>query len=172
MTDETNYVGPDEARAALAAVAEVERAGRIRSARPRWFGVVMAFLLGGLVATPALADAEGLVSKELATIVLILGFALVVAGQRQRADAWPQDFPGGNGQTALALTITIGLSLALYAIGIVLRDAADLWWGPLASGVVAVALVFLLVNRERRSMLAPIDRTLGMTTPFGPTVMV
>ena len=130
----------------------------MRGAPPRWFGAVMALLIGGLVATPALVNAEELISKELATLFLILGFAMVMGRQREQAGAWLQESPGGTLGRTLTLALVGGVGLALYGGGLVLRDVADLWWGPVATGIVAGVSVFLLAEQERRSALAPADR--------------
>lgn len=144
MADEVDRVRPDEARAALESVEEMKRAGARRGVPPRWVGTVVSLIAGGLIAAPAFDDG-GLV-----TVFLILALGVVLSSQRGRAGAWTSEFPGGPWKTAATVSGSILVFLALMSMGIVLRDAFDLWWGPLVSGTVAVIVVFALSENERR----------------------
>ena len=104
----------------------------------------MSLIAGGLIAAPAFDDG-GLV-----TVFLILALGVILSSQRERAGAWTSEFPGGPWKTAATVVGSILVFLALMAMGIVLRDAFDLWWGPLVSGAVTVIVVFALSESERR----------------------
>ena len=48
---------------------------------------------------------------------------------------------------------SIGVLAALYAGGIILRDAYDMAWGPIAAGAVAAIALFFVSESDRRLQL-------------------
>ena len=86
MTDREDEIGSDEAREALAAIRETEHAGLRRAIPPRWYGAVMALIMGALIASAAAGfpTYAGL---------LVIALALVKESQRRRAGVSLKAFP-------------------------------------------------------------------------------
>lgn len=154
MSNDTTRPEPEEAREALASVDEAKRAGLRRGIPPRWFGAAIALIAGALVATPALENWQGGPNRSLVTVLLIVAMALVISRYQEQARAWPTEFPGGRWKTLAMLVSAVAAFFFLLIGGIVLRDASDLWWGPVFTGAIGAVIVFFLFESERRDYLA------------------
>lgn len=140
MTDQ-NELKPDEARAALQSVEEMQRAGIRAGSPPLWFLILGALCVGGLFAAQALEE-PGLVTGP-----LLLAMCVTVFIKRRTMGAWRRKFDGPASVllAAAAGAVAIGLFVAMK----VAQEGYGLLWAPPAAGALA-ALVLLAVGAAQR----------------------
>ncbi|MDG2263003.1 MAG: hypothetical protein P8N50_11775 [Actinomycetota bacterium] len=85
--------------------------------------------------------------------MLILALAIIIDQQRRRSGASPAVFPTRGAKSSVALILVVLVFLALFAGGIILRNAYDVAWGPVATGAVAAIALFLVSESDRRLQL-------------------
>ncbi len=153
MFDETDRIGPNEARDALVSIQGMAGAGRRRAIPPRWFGAAIALICGALVVAVTSMS-------SIYVVPLIAALALVFEYQRRSVGASLRAFPS-NAAGIAALICLVVLFLLLVVGGRVLRDMFGLAWAPLATGAALAIVVFMLSVSERRAKLAKIGAENG-----------
>lgn len=128
MADQ-NELKPDEARAALQSVDDMQRAGLRRAQPPLWFLALGAPCVGALFAAQAL-EKPGMVTGP-----LLVGMCLAVIIKRRTMSAWKLKFDGSATAlfAAAAGVFVVGLFVAMK----VAQERYGLVWAPPAAGAVA-----------------------------------
>lgn len=150
MSNNKNPINAQEAQEALNSIHEMEQAGLKRVLPPIWFGAVLALLVGILV---------GLVGAGIrsytALIILFMGIAITYqyrsAGARERLNLSTR---------GLILLIICALSsfFLLIIAAQYLQAAFGFEWAPLAMGLLAAAIFFMLTVIARHSFFARINK--------------
>ena len=126
----------NEAAEALAAMRASQARLALAANCPPQRHFAFALLLGGLIATPALAPFHALLAEG----VLLAGIALLVRWDRRRTGMFINGYRAGRTRPLTFLLLAI--VLALYAGGVVLSRHYGLWWAPLAAGTAAAPIAF------------------------------
>jgi hypothetical protein len=143
MTDDKS-VGPDQAQEALNSIEKMNVAGRRRGAAPRWYGIGISIIITVGFALYAEQD-----PGNLPGLFIALGIVLFGASSRDKIGAMGRAIP----DTRSAMWGLIGVSALLIVLffgGIYFRRAYDLSWIPVATGLIAGTIIFLLSESERR----------------------
>ena len=142
MTDQD--LKPDEAQAALDAIAEKQRAGFRHAAMPRWYSAGLAVIVAVGFSLYALEQ-----PGNMPALFIVLGLALFIGASRNRIAVSGKELPD-TGIGVLALVAVGALLLALFFGGIMARRAYDIAWLPVLTGCIAGATIFLLGESDRR----------------------
>jgi len=148
MTDSENKIDVDETREVLASVEKAESYGLSHTLPPRWFGVAIALINGGLVAVAA-------AGKTTLVALLIAALAGVIASRQRNMKAYPTQGPK-NAVGVLAAIGLIAFGIALIFGAKLLVEIYAFTFAPLASGAVMATVIYLLSISERREYLRKI----------------
>jgi hypothetical protein len=99
--------------------------------------LLFAALMGGLVAIQAAPTTAILALEPL----FLLAVVLIVRWDRKRTGMFINGYR--NGRTRPVAFTMLGMTLALLALGIWLKDSRGLAWAPLACGAVAFVVAYL-----------------------------
>lgn len=149
MLGKKRRLGASDPQEALDAIDEAERSGLSQAVPTRWFGLFIALISGGIVASSAAGDSQYVA-------LFILALALVIGVSQRRTGAVPRVLPTKvMGFVALAVFI----AFAIFVIGVAraLAQGCGLFWAPLAGGGLIALIVYALSLSERRAYLRRID---------------
>ena len=152
MVDTTDNVTRAEAREALDSVAKMESSAWRRGVPARWFGAVMAALIGSMFAIYALEDPNSYI------VLPILAMAIVMKAARDKSGAYGREFPNTKANRWQLALFTVELLLLFFG-SIVIRRTYDAAWVPIAAGLLVALIVFMASERERRAYLARADHS-------------
>ena len=150
MIDTTDNVTRDEAQEPLDSVANMESSAWRRGVPSRWFGAVIAALIGSMFAIYALEDPNSYI------VLPILAMAVFMQAARQKSGAYGREFPNTKANMWQMALFTVAL-LFLFFGSIVIRRTYDAAWVSIAAGLLVALIVFLDSERERRAYLAKAD---------------
>lgn len=153
MADSEKNISADDAKEALAVIKNAESEGLRHTLSPRWFGVVIALINGGLVAVAA-------AGKTTLVAVLMAALAGAVASRRRKMKAYPAPAP----RSTIGVVAAIGLiafGIGLIAAAKILAEAYAFAYAPLVSGAIMATVIYLLSVSERREQLRKIEKGAG-----------
>lgn len=148
MTDETDQIGPNEAKDALDSINDMESASLRRGIPPWWFGLAMALPAAVLF---TLAGME--ISRiYMAPIFLLMVFAVVY--QTRKAGVLVRPFPS---RRALIL-VMIGVAAIFAPLIFIARELRDSFglFAPLSLGVLIALVALIAFAVEHRTFLTKI----------------
>lgn len=143
MTD-NNSIRRDEAQDALNSIERMNAAGRKRGTAPRWYGIGIALIV--IVGFALYAQQD---PGNFPGLFLALGVALFVTSSRDKIGAMARAVPETK-SAIWGIIVVSAFLIALFFGGIYFRRAYDLAWIPVATGLIAGMIIFLLSERERR----------------------
>ncbi|MDG1418919.1 MAG: hypothetical protein P8J78_01505 [Maricaulis sp.] len=153
MKNTKNATDTAAAQDALESIHAASSAGIKAAMPPRWFGLAISVVTGGIVAAASAGETELIA-------VMLAAMAGVIAMRRKDSVAEPKTLPN----TLLGFAGLSGLllfALAVIAGGRFLSEAQGLAWAPLASGGVFGLAVYVLNLSERREYRARIQGNSG-----------
>jgi hypothetical protein len=140
----------DTAQNALDNIQAASSAGLKAAMPPRWFGMAISLVTGGIVAAASAGETE-LVAVALAAM------AGIIAMRRKNAVAEPKTLPN----SIVGIVAIVGLLLLAFGAivgGRYLSEAQGVAWAPIASGAVFSLVVYFLSVSERREYRGRIQR--------------
>lgn len=144
MSEQTNPLTPEEARAALSTVNTMEHAGWRRAVPPRWIGAGYAIVTGGACATFALERLHYNYFFWWGLAYLVLaGFAVKSAGADER------EFHPPKSRRLSYWSSTLGILIVGFG-SIYLRYEFDAGWIAIVGGVVNGLWLYLYYEVERQ----------------------
>jgi hypothetical protein len=142
MTNIKNTTDTDTAQDALDSIHAASSAGIKAAMPPRWFGIAISLVTGGMVAVASAGETE-LIAIMLAVL------AGVMAMRKKESVAEPKVLPSSIVGFVAILGLLL-LAFGLIAGGRILSEAQGIAWAPIGSGVVFALVVYFLSVSERR----------------------
>ena len=150
MTTENNEeISTNDAEQALKTVIEMERTSLQHSIPPKWFGIVLALVVGTLVFTIAASLRDYYVFP-------IIAIPIILAMRLKKTQALPKTKPMGR-QRIVATICLVLLFLALIIGGRIFKEIYEMTWSPIVAGTLSAIIVYLLSVVERGDYLKKIN---------------
>jgi hypothetical protein len=154
--DNTDGIGPAEAKKALELVLQAESAGLNLAMPTRSFGIAIALTISSMVTISAYGK-TALIALPLAVLGALL------ATQKNKQGAVLKAVPSGAKGVVPIIGILV-FAIALITGAKTLYQAHDYGWAPMAAGFLMAVLVYLLSVLERREYAAKIEAAAKCST--------